>query len=611
MESIVFSESEKKHLAQKSWKLIKSNNIDNQEMIALSEAGKKITYYEMFEEWEAYARAFSALNISRENNSRVLVMMPNVASTCYIDYGLNMTGAVCDFIDPTTKAENIEKYIVEEKITDIIALDLIYAQNIKSLAKKLKDEHNIQNIILCHEQFFNGYMPRVIQGFGNIINLSNKFSQHVLRMSDIIRNSKNTPISYDKKALDELSIITHTSGTTTGIGKPIPITDQNRNSLVWQHELAGLVFEKGKKIMHFIPYFAAYGAINSAHLGLCQGMELQQIPMFKPTEFGKLLLENKPNIIFANTPAWMSILTEPSLANADLSFIEKAISGGTPTSPKDEEKINDFLISHGAKERLTKGHGLSELCGCGSYTLDGHNSLGSMGMPMPLNEYRIRNLSSGEIYDSNINGIEGEAYISGPTLTSGILDGKEVVKTVTFEGKRYLPTKDIVKRNINGELFFVDRIDRMFPRYDAYNIYPLNIENIIKKMDFIEDCIIVPQMSEKQNGNVPRIYIKLKNEVAELSDKDYEELVMKLATELFVKPVANTGVTFRDLPEIWTFINEMPKNTMGKNDIFKLKRGEIEGKTIELEVLSNNMGIQKISLIKEEQKKLTLKRSAK
>ena len=127
----------------KSWKLIKEKNNSRLDNIALSEDSKMITYGEMFDNWDNTAKAFSALNITRKNNSRVLVLMPNVANTCNIDYALDMTGAVCDFIDPTTCFDKIKDYIKNEKITDIISLDLLYEQNIGKKAEELKKEYCI------------------------------------------------------------------------------------------------------------------------------------------------------------------------------------------------------------------------------------------------------------------------------------------------------------------------------------------------------------------------------------------------------------------------------------------------------------------------------------
>lgn len=580
----------------KSWKLIKDRNSARQDNIALSEDDKNITYGEMFESFDNMAKAFSALGMSRSNNSRVLVLMPNVAETASIDYALDMTGAVCDFIDPTTGSEKIERYITEENITDIISLDLLYAQNLKNINAKLKNDLGIRNIVLTHSAFMLSQMPRKIQTLGGIVHFANKFDRRVLRLEDVLRNSRYQQIDYDQAGVDELSLITHTSGTTTGMGKPIPISDYNRNALITQHDLANLVFEPGKKILHFIPYFAAYGSVNTTHLGFCQGMELVQLPLFKPEDFGKYLLKYKPNIVLANHPAWVSVLKDPNLNNVDLSFLEKAVSGGTPTIPGDEERINAFFSQHGSKAILTKGHGLSQLCGCGTFTLDDYNEVGSMGVPLPLTTYRLRNPETKEFIEESNFPIVGEAMVSSPNLTSGVLDGKVVVPTEIIDGVRYLPTKDIVRKNSDGSLEFIERLDRMFNRKDAYNIYPINIERLISSFPEVEDSVVVSRYDENQNGNVPVVYVKLNGGFEEL---DLESFVMDKVKTYFVDSKENDSyvANFRDIPETWVFVEAIPKNTMGKHAIGQIVSNGIDGTAINLHIDADNMGVKNFGIV--------------
>ena len=580
----------------KSWKLIRDRNLARHDNVALSEDDKNITYGEMFESCDNMAKAFSALGMSRSNNSRVLVLMPNVAETASIDYALDMTGAVCDFIDPTTGSEKIERYITEENITDIISLDLLYAQNLKNINAKLKNDLGIRNIVLTHSAFMLSQMPRKIQTLGGIVHFANKFDRRVLRLEDVLRNSRYQQIDYDQAGVDELSLITHTSGTTTGMGKPIPISDYNRNALITQHDLAKLVFEPGKKILHFIPYFAAYGSVNTTHLGFCQGMELVQLPLFKPEDFGKYLLKYKPNIVLANHPAWVSVLKDPNLNNVDLSFLEKAVSGGTPTIPGDEERINAFFRQHGSKAILTKGHGLSQLCGCGTFTLDDYNEVGSMGVPLPLTTYRLRNPETKEFIEESNFPIVGEAMVSSPNLTSGVLDGKVVVPTEIIDGVRYLPTKDIVRKNSDGSLEFIERLDRMFNRKDAYNIYPINIERLISSFPEVEDSVVVSRYDENQNGNVPVVYVKLNDGFEEL---DLENFVMDKVKTYFVDSKKNDSyiANFRDIPETWVFVEAIPKNTMGKHAIGQIVSNGIDGTAINLHIDADNMGVKNFGIV--------------
>ena len=97
-------------------------------------------------------------------------------------------------------------------------------------------------------------------------------------------------------------------------------------------------------MLHFIPYFAGYGAVNTAHLGLSQGLELQEIPLFNPNDFGKYLIKYKSNIILATSACWLSLINDPLYKNIDLSHLVYASTGGSPMSIDEEIKINYFII---------------------------------------------------------------------------------------------------------------------------------------------------------------------------------------------------------------------------------------------------------------------------
>lgn len=581
---------------EKSWEYIKNKNKGREDYIAFSQEGELQTYGETFEDWYKNARIFSALGITSQSKSRILTIMPNVIKTNGINYGADITGAVVDYIDPTSQIDIIKKYIESEGITDIAILDLLYEKNLSKHSEELHKELGIKNIITYPDNFFLGLLPKPLK---LVFSAKNKFinlDKNIIRYEDALKATQNQQIYYDRST-DSLSMITHTSGTTTGIGKPIPITDENRNSLVYQHDLAGLVFEPGMKMLHFIPYFAAYGSINTVHLGMYQGMELIEIPLFRPEDFGKYIIKYKPNIVLGNTPAWMSLLNDPIVQNEDLSFLVAAISGGTPTNPSDEEKLNKFLLSHGSKCILTKGHGLSELCGCGSYSIDGYNNIGEMGVQLPLTSYIIRDINTNEIISRESYPAEGEGLINSPNLSSGVLDGRTIFETIEIDGKRYLPTKDIIRINKDGTLKFIDRKDRMFPRFDAYNVYPLNIEKLISSLPEIDNCVVTSFFDETRNGLMPKIYIKFKTEI-----EDYKKYIYDLIQSLFIESLDNPyyKANFRDIPIQWVVVDSIPKNTMGKEDIHLIKTKGIDGIQFDVEMNSSNMGIESINIVEHE-----------
>ena len=574
---------------EKSWKYLEDKNFARKSNVAISYENDEVTYDEMFYNNRTFAKVCSLLNIGKD--SRILVLSPNLPIVFSITYGANMVGAVVDYIDPMASQDKILKYIEQEKVTDIVALDLLYAQQIRPIVRKIKQDYGIKNIIVFKDELVTNEIKSHIKGFSKVLLYLSEIikDKNVLFYDDLVRESIYSGINYDEYMSDKLSLITHTSGTTTGIGKPIPITDENRNALVYQHELAGLNFEPGMKMLHFIPRFAAYGSCNTAHLGTCMGMNLQQLSLFNPADFGRYLLKYKPNIVLANTPPWLNLMKDSNIKNADLSFLKVAVSGGTPTNPSDEIRFNEFLKSLNSECILTKGHGLSELCGCASYTTEKYNHIGGMGVPLPLTEYLIRNPATKEIIEFNgKEPIKGEALISSPNLTSGILDNKVVVNTETIDGKRYLPTKDIVLENEDGSLVFVERIDRMFPRADAYKVYPTRIEEMFNSLEEVNNSVVVSYFDEDLNGSMPIVYVALKEQYKNI---DKEEFIRNVITEYFLtsREGALYEANFRDIPTKWEFVDEIPHNTMGKNSYTTLKERPLDGTEYSVVVNADNI----------------------
>ncbi len=578
---------------EKSWKLIRNNNKERLDFSALSEGSRKVSYGEMFEKWEEVARVFSALNITRDCGSRVLTIMPNLAQTCHFDYGSDMTGAVCDFVDPTTSIDKIEQYIKNEKVTDIVISDLLYLQNMAKSTKRFKSELGIRNIILYKDMYLNSLMPNKIKMVSSLANKVNKFSKDIIRYEDAVRNSRYTSINYDKESSDSLSIITHTSGTSTGIGKPIPITDYNRNALVKNYELAQFNYEPGMSMMHFIPYFAGYGAVNTVHLGLTQGLELQQIPLFSPKEFGDFLAKCKSNIVLATASCWLGMINNPKFDDIDLSFLVYASVGGGPLTIEEEQRINEFLLSHGSSVLLTKGYGLSELCGCCIVTLDSYNRVGSIGVRQPLVDVKLESLVDGRILDSRECGV-GELIVNSDTITCDKLDDNHLLDFVNIDGKKFLRTKDVVEIKEDGSFEYVERRDRMFPRYDGYNVYPLNLEKIFKDYDEVVECVIVPIYDEDNNGFVPKVYLETNIPV-----DNKEEFINGIIEKSFLsneKGHTDYIANYREIPRGIVFVNEIPKNTMDKNRYGEIKNNGLDGEEYKIYVEEDNASVRSIDI---------------
>lgn len=81
---------------QKCWSFIKELNSCSDERldrIAIRDGYRTYTYRQMFRYWERYAEAFSGVDITGRNHSRVGLIGAQQTETVFAFYALNMTGA--------------------------------------------------------------------------------------------------------------------------------------------------------------------------------------------------------------------------------------------------------------------------------------------------------------------------------------------------------------------------------------------------------------------------------------------------------------------------------------------------------------------------------------
>jgi len=558
--------------------------------IAKNMYGKKITYDEFRENIASAAKGFDGMGISYRN--RVGIIMPNVPETAYMQYGLNKIGAVADYIDPRTKPAVLKEFIDKEKIEMIVCAKECYDSTILPVENEIMEMLKVKDIVIPSS------IRSLPSGIKQLVALKSFLtSKHEdksvtskISYDTFLKQSKKLPGYTISGDASNLAIITHSSGTT-GIPKPIPLTNENMNSLVIQHDMIDLGIKPGMTMLHILPYFAAYGSVNSEHLGTCMGMEMLEVPVFDLAKFPELILKLKPNIIIG-IPSWFELLIKsPATQNADLSFLKIAVAGGDSLDPKTEQKINNFLIEHNAQCVLTKGHGMSEIAGCGTYTTNDCNHIGDVGKELPLTHYYVVDpITKKEIIFDGSKDITGEAYITGPALTPGNLDGREIVSTTMLNNQRCIISGDLITKRKNGSIHFEERLDRGFTRFDGYKIHPAKIEECILKHSAIKDCMIVNYYDDKHFGNMPIVHVVLEDNI-ELASK--EEIIKEIIFEIIQE---DKNMTTRDIPTKWKFRTNIPLTLMSKKDYMALKNEELDGSELNVIIDEDNMKLQNITI---------------
>ena len=206
---------------------------------------------------------------------------------------------------------------------------------------------------------------------------------------------------------------------------------------------------------------------------------------------------------------------------------------------------------------------MTELCSVATYTIDSNtNKLGSVGIPVMLNNVKILDLETGK--ELGYNQI-GELYVSGPGVILGYFgNDQETKKTfITDEnGVKWVKTGDLFSMDEDGVLFFHGRIKRMMIRPDGHNVFNEPIEEVLLSHEAVSDCAVVGVEDEKTNGEIPSAIVVLKEEYRDLKN-EVEQQLRHLSLEKLPE---------RDVALDYYYTDALPYTLVSKVDYQKLKK---------------------------------------
>lgn len=564
---------------------IRECNKNNLDRYALRFGRKRYTYGEFIDLIDRYAKGFAAMGIRK--GDRVALLLPNLPESTIIIYALNKIGAISDNIDPTSKEDRMKYFLEKEKVNAIVCFDKVYETSIKPIEDYIYNELNIDKVLITkitdslsmiesamYKMKFRDedIVKRVSTSYGNI---------NIFGINRFLNDSRYQVCYTNPYVENEVATICHSSGTT-GVPKTIPSTNENVNFIAFQHQISNIDYSRVKTFLHVLPGFAQFGFSDSMHLGHSLGLEMIEIPIFSQENIIDILLKTKANCLFGTPSFWLRLIGGDKYNNADLSFLEEAVYGGGTLTITQLANINRFLISHNAKCLLRTGYGMSEFNGTCILEDPFMSTPGSCGIDLPggsgiiINPDTMNELSCGEF---------GHLYYSKGSNPVCEFDGEVLHKTINIDGREYIDTGDIMKKNVRGEYFFEGRASGMISRYDGYKIYPNALENAVTSSSYVEDVMISEYYDESNFGAMPLIYVVLSKENKGIDIKD----IIKNIIDNYI--LSNNNMSFRDIPTKWKVVDELPYTTALKKDYKKIKENGIDGSEISIVCHETNMGL--------------------
>ena len=536
------------------WEYMYENNKNNPNDIALIYFGKKISYGELFRNIAKCACALQSIGVKQ--NEIVTIALPSIPETLYLVYALNRIGAVANMIHPLAGANEIRDYLNEVESRFFFMFNTTY--NI--VATVLEQTQVEKNIVISPAESMQLGIKQLYELKNKKISLS--VDKSCMLWSDFFNLGNIKHFLNCKKNINSVAIISHTGGTT-GEPKGVMVSDMNVNAIIVQIGCT-LPHRRQETTLVVLPPFINYSLVNAMLEPLALGFKVALIPEYKPEMFHKYLKQYRPNHINSIPLYLEALLSNEKLKKMDMSCLINVVSGGYELNEEKERAINFFISERGAQSNISKGLGSTELTCCATFTYKECNKLGSVGIPLVLNNCKIVDPKTDD--ELKYNEI-GEICFCSPTLMIGYYKKREATDAIIKvhdDGKRWIHTGDLGYITENGIIYIKDRIKRILTTKGNDGImtklFPARIENAVLRHSAVKLCCAIG-IPNVERINIPKVFIVLNNGYYE--NKQLTENIIAHCHKFLPDYM---------VPEVVEYVNDLPRTERGKVDYRALER---------------------------------------
>ena len=478
-----------------------------------------------------------------KKGDKVALMLPNLLTFPVSFFGSLNIGAIVININPLFKSREVKSLLTDCGAETIIILDKFLDE-----LEPILSDTKIKNVIVCRPSDLLSFsMSLIIRVLFLFKTKSKKISNDYILFSDAIKTRENFQnISISR---DDIALLQYTGGTT-GKSKAAVLTHHNLVSNIAQLQLwVNNTLSEGREIIiTALPMYHIFSL--TVNLLFFYKIGSKNILITNPRDlksFVKNLSRNKFTVITAVNTLFNLLLTSTKFKNTKLQSLKFSVGGGMAVLKSTAKKWKSVTGCE-----ITQGYGLTETSPIVTVNPVGMRFNGSIGLPLPSTEVSIRNENNEEIPI----GESGELCIKGPQVMTKYWNRDTETKD-SFSSDGFFKTGDIAKIDKDGYLYIVDRKKDMIIS-SGFNVYPNEIEDYVSSFQGVTECGVVGK-ADINRGESIILYVVRDDET--ISESDIMEYCRK-------------GLTVYKQPKKIVFINEIPKNNVGK--ILRRKLREID-----------------------------------
>ena len=345
-------------------------------------------------------------------------------------------------------------------------------------------------------------------------------------------------ISKERRAM-----ILYTSGTTS---KPKGVVTTHANI---EAQITTLTeaweWSNEDRILNILPLHHVHGIINIMSCALWSGACCEFLPKFDAESVWAAIISGRltlfmavPTIYYKLIAFWEALDAEKQLAYSEgASKLRLMVSGSAALPVSVLERWQEIT-----GQRLLERYGMTEI-GMGlSNSYHGERRAGHVGLPLPGVEMRLVGEDNNEVPP----GHPGEIQIKGPSVFKEYW-GKEEATNKAFTKDGWFITGDIAQMN-DGLYKILGRDSVDIIKSGGYKISALEIEDVLRKMEHIDDCAVVGLPNEEYGELVAACLVSQQKVL------DFEDISRRLKEQL----------PLYKIPRKYILRRELPRNVLGK-----------------------------------------------
>lgn len=504
--------------------------------VAYINMGVSMTYSEVKEKSDAFAH-YLIDELDLKKGDVIAIQMPNLLQYPVVLYGAFKAGLIVVNTNPLYTEREVKKVM-----QDSGAKAIVICENFLSKLENILPETKIEHIITTQIGDFFPLVKRTLTNFvvKKVKKMVPAFKGAYIGLNKAISIGSNSYREFPEVHRDDIALFQYTGGTT-GKTKAAMLTHRNLIANMEQMAewiVAGLGDSRPMSLAPLPIYHVFTLSVNI--MGFFK-MGMPNLLITNPRDLSSLIADiktYKPELAIVVNTLLQALLNNEEFQKLDLSYMKFSVAGGMALKKSVKEQWEKMT-----KSRVIEGYGLTEaspVVSCNPTI--GEDVAGSIGIPIPSTEVKITNLDGEEVGF----GEEGELCVRGPQVMQGYWNQPEETAQVLSEDG-WLRTGDYASIDERGFIRILDRKKDMI-LVSGFNVYPNEVEDVLLEIDDVADVAAIGQDNER-SGQVVKVFIVKK------SERLTKEKVIAYAKE---------NLAGYKVPKIVEFIDELPKNNVGK-----------------------------------------------